>query len=138
MPAKGKHTGEAMKGAVLPALTDAEKQDFNKSLEYLKKLNVSADGRSSTEPARKEGKLNKVLIANRGEIAKRFFLALHEENIPSVAVITDADRGQSWYEFADEELYIGANENYTGINIIIAAAVPLGRKCDICGLRLPV
>ncbi len=133
MPAKGKHTGEAMKGAVLPALTDAEKQDFNKSLEYLKKLNVSADGRSSTEPARKEGKLNKVLIANRGEIAKRFFLALHEENIPSVAVITDADRGQSWYEFADEELYIGANENYTGINIIIAAAVLSGANAIYAG-----
>ena len=39
------------------------------------------------------GKLfKKVLVANRGEIAKRFFLALHEESIPSVAVVTDDEQ----------------------------------------------
>jgi acetyl/propionyl-CoA carboxylase alpha subunit len=69
----------------------------------------------------RKGKLQKVLIANRGEIAKRFFLALHEEGIASVAVVTDPDKGQSWYDFADEVVFIGEHTNYSNPHIIVAA-----------------
>jgi len=68
-------------------------------------------------------RLQKVLVANRGEIAKRFFLALHEEGIPSVAVVSDVDRDQSWYEFADEVVFIGDRYNYSNIPVIVAAAL---------------
>ncbi|MCL2026813.1 MAG: ATP-grasp domain-containing protein, partial [Leptospirales bacterium] len=71
-------------------------------------------------------RLQKVLIANRGEIAKRFFFALHEEGIPSVAVITDPDIGQSWYDFAGEIIHIGDSLNYSNIDVIIGAAVLSG------------
>ncbi|EQA43788.1 carbamoyl-phosphate synthase L chain, ATP-binding domain protein [Leptospira broomii serovar Hurstbridge str. 5399] len=74
----------------------------------------------------REGRLQKVLIANRGEIAKRFFLALHEEGIRSVAVVADQDRGQSWFEFADEVIYIGEAKNYANIPAICAAILESG------------
>lgn len=71
----------------------------------------------------RENRLQKVLVANRGEIAKRFFFALHEEGIPSVAIITDPDIGQSWYDFAGEVIHIGDALNYTNIDIVIGAAL---------------
>ncbi|MCL1911202.1 MAG: hypothetical protein FWG13_03245 [Leptospirales bacterium] len=71
-------------------------------------------------------RLQKVLVANRGEIAKRFFFALHEEGIPSVAVITDPDIGQSWYDFAGEVIHIGDSLNYSNMDVIISAAVLSG------------
>ncbi len=69
------------------------------------------------------GKLQKVLVANRGEIAKRFFLTLQEEDIPSVAIVADVDIGQSWYSTADEVIYIGDYTNYTNIERLIAAVL---------------
>jgi acetyl/propionyl-CoA carboxylase alpha subunit/acetyl-CoA carboxylase carboxyltransferase component len=75
-------------------------------------------------PARERfHRLHKVLVANRGEIAKRFFFVLKEEGIPSVAVVTDPDRKQSWYEFADEVVYIGDGRNYTQIPILLGAVL---------------
>lgn len=65
--------------------------------------------------------LGKVLVANRGEIAKRFFFALREEGIGSVAIVADPDRGQTWYEFADEVVYIGDAANYARIPCVLAA-----------------
>jgi acetyl/propionyl-CoA carboxylase alpha subunit/acetyl-CoA carboxylase carboxyltransferase component len=101
-------------------------QDIDEALKQLHELNQNISGsRRSDNPSlsgARVHRLQKVLVANRGEIAKRFFLALHEEGIPSVAVVTDPDRGQSWYEFADEVIFIGDHENYASIPHIIAAA----------------
>src|SRR5690554_1530579 len=76
-------------------------------------------GIKRVDPIRRSGRLQKVLIANRGEIAKRFFLSLKEEGIRSVAVVTDPDKGQTWYEMADEVVMIGGPLNYTHIPSII-------------------
>lgn len=95
---------------------------IQKEIENLKKLNPGIAEKIHDKIARK-GKLKKVLIANRGEIAKRFFLSLREESIPSVAVVTDPDRGQTWYETADEVIFIGSSLNYVSIPTIIAAAI---------------
>lgn len=95
------------------------KSEILKNVEKLEMLNKNYQ--SSTVDKSRDYKLKKVLVVNRGEIAKRFFLALHEENIPSVAVVTEVDRGQSWYEFADEVVYIGEDNNYTNIAMILAA-----------------
>ena len=104
---------ESMHDQVLRALTELS--------------GISSDSTQSFSPPKsRPHRLQKVLVANRGEIAKRFFLALHEESIPSVAIVTDVDRGQSWYEFADEVVYIGAETNYTNIPIVIAAALISG------------
>ena len=87
---------------------------IDNGLEIIEKINTNS-AKTNTETTKRPHRLQKVLVVNRGEIAKRFFLALHEENIPSVAIVTDVDRGQSWYEFADEVVYIGEDTNYTNI-----------------------
>ena len=67
----------------------------------------------------------KVLIANRGEIAVRIVRALKEMHIPSVAVFSDADRGALHVRMADEAEHIGpapSSESYLRIDKILAAA----------------
>ncbi|TGK62188.1 carbamoyl-phosphate synthase subunit L [Leptospira wolffii] len=76
--------------------------------------------------ADRKGKLKKVLVANRGEIAKRFFLALREEGIRSVAVVTNPDKEQSWYESADEIVYVGESDRYSDAKTIVAAVLLSG------------
>ncbi len=97
------------------------REEIQLNLNYLSELNSGFKTNRETKIKKNLGKLQKVLVANRGEIAKRFFLSLREENIPSVAVVTDADLGQSWYEFADEFIRIGNISNYTNIPIITAS-----------------
>jgi acetyl/propionyl-CoA carboxylase alpha subunit/acetyl-CoA carboxylase carboxyltransferase component len=102
------------------------KESWNSVFEYIRGLNPNIserrkDAQVCTAP--RSNKLQKVLIANRGEIAKRFFFALHEEGIPSVAIVTDPDIGQSWYDFADEVVHIGDSMHYTNIDIVIGAAL---------------
>ncbi len=96
--------------------------DVQKALKELRSANPLLD--RPRPPARKRfHQLHKVLVANRGEIAKRFFFVLKEERIPSVAVVTDPDRKQSWYEFADEVVHIGEARNYTNIPVVLAAVL---------------
>lgn len=106
-------------------MSDTEKnimQTINESLAFLKQINPRHEQKISPMAKRKH-RLQKVLVANRGEIAKRFFLSLKEEGIPSVAIVTDVDLGQSWYEMADEVVVIGNLRNYTNIPVVIAAAL---------------
>src|SRR5580765_4878932 len=67
----------------------------------------------------------KVLIANRGEIACRIASTLHELGIRSVAVYSEADRGALHTRLADEAWPIGPAEpraSYLNIEALIAAA----------------
>jgi acetyl-CoA carboxylase biotin carboxylase subunit len=60
-------------------------------------------------------RFDKLLIANRGEIAMRILRACHELGIRTVAVFSDADRNAPHVRFADEAYYIGpppARESY--------------------------
>ncbi|HSA14982.1 MAG TPA: carboxyl transferase domain-containing protein [Spirochaetota bacterium] len=102
-------------------------RNLDEAVDSLRKINPIISGRRSSDGVsslkNREFRLQKVLVANRGEIAKRFFLALHEEGIPSVAVVTDPDRGQSWYEFADEVIFIGDRDNYANRWFILGSVV---------------
>jgi len=69
--------------------------------------------------------LNKVLIANRGEIALRILRACRELDIGTVAVHSTADRELKHVRLSDESVCIGgprSNESYLNIPAIISAA----------------
>jgi len=73
----------------------------------------------------------KVLIANRGEIALRVIRACHELGVKAVAVYSEADRESLHVRFADEDVCIGppsATESYLNIPRIIAAAEVTGAE----------
>ncbi|MDA3878271.1 MAG: acetyl-CoA carboxylase biotin carboxylase subunit [Halothiobacillus sp.] len=69
--------------------------------------------------------LNKVLIANRGEIALRILRACRELDIRTVAVHSTADRDLKHVRLADESVCIGgprSTESYLNVPAIISAA----------------
>lgn len=72
---------------------------------------------------------NKILIANRGEIALRIIHACKELGISTVAVYSTADRNSLHVRFADEDICIGPPEStgsYLNIPNIISAAEVTG------------
>jgi acetyl-CoA carboxylase biotin carboxylase subunit len=69
--------------------------------------------------------INKVLIANRGEIAVRIIRACRDLGIPTVAVYSDADRTALHVRYADEAVNIGpppTSESYLRKDKLIEAA----------------
>jgi len=72
---------------------------------------------------------DKILIANRGEIAMRVLRACKELGIPTVAVHSTADAEAMHVRFADESVCIGppaAKDSYLNVPAILAA-------CEITG-----
>jgi acetyl-CoA carboxylase biotin carboxylase subunit len=77
----------------------------------------------------KKTAINKVLIANRGEIALRVIRACREMGIKSVAVHSTADKDAMFVKMADESVCIGgplSKDSYLNMNAIISAAVITG------------
>ncbi|HKM83639.1 MAG TPA: acetyl-CoA carboxylase biotin carboxylase subunit [Candidatus Acidoferrum sp.] len=67
----------------------------------------------------------KILVANRGEIALRVICACKELGIATVAVYSEADRNALHVRFADEAVCIGparSSESYLNIPQVISAA----------------
>lgn len=74
---------------------------------------------------------NKVLIANRGEIAVRIIRACRELGISTVAVYSEADREALHTQIADEAICIGpsrAKDSYLNVGNLISAAVLTGAQ----------
>jgi propionyl-CoA carboxylase alpha chain len=74
---------------------------------------------------------DKILIANRGEIACRVIKTARRMGIKTVAVFSDADRDALHVEMADEAVHIGpapAAESYLVIDKIIAACKQTGAQ----------
>ncbi len=74
---------------------------------------------------------DKVLIANRGEIALRVIRACQELGVPTVAVYSEADAESLHVRFAEEEVCIGpaqSTQSYLNIPRIIAAAEITGAE----------
>jgi acetyl-CoA carboxylase biotin carboxylase subunit len=68
---------------------------------------------------------NKILIANRGEIALRIICACRELGIRTVAVYSEADEHALHVRFADEDVCIGpprSADSYLNVPAIISAA----------------
>jgi acetyl-CoA carboxylase biotin carboxylase subunit len=72
---------------------------------------------------------NKVLIANRGEIACRIIRACHDLGVRAVAVYSQADRDSLHVKMADEAVCVGAATNtdsYLNMPNVLMAAVITG------------
>ncbi|MDP8917517.1 MAG: acetyl/propionyl-CoA carboxylase subunit alpha, partial [Pseudomonadota bacterium] len=74
---------------------------------------------------------DKILIANRGEIACRVIKTARRMGIKTVAVYSDADRDALHVEMADEAVHIGpaaAAQSYLVIEKIIEACKATGAQ----------
>lgn len=74
---------------------------------------------------------NKILIANRGEIAVRIIRAARELGISTVAVYSEADREALHTVLADEAICIGpakSSESYLNMNSVLSAAIVTGAQ----------
>lgn len=72
-----------------------------------------------------------VLVANRGEIARRVILACREAGLRSIAVYSDADADAPYVRLADDAVHLGptpATESYLSIERVIAAAKESGAE----------
>ncbi len=73
--------------------------------------------------------IQKLLIANRGEIAVRIIRACREMGIETVAVYSKADKDALHTQLADEAICIGetkASESYLNMESIISATIATG------------
>ncbi|WP_146590831.1 acetyl-CoA carboxylase biotin carboxylase subunit [Puniceibacterium confluentis] len=74
---------------------------------------------------------NKILIANRGEIACRVIKTARKMGIKTVAIYSDADRNALHVEMADEAVHIGpspANQSYIVIDKVMEAIRKTGAE----------
>ncbi|HZD11075.1 MAG TPA: biotin carboxylase N-terminal domain-containing protein, partial [Candidatus Binatia bacterium] len=74
---------------------------------------------------------NKILVANRGEIARRIFRACRELGVRSVAIYSEVDRSAPWARLADESYQIDgvtSRETYLNQEAIFAIAAATGAE----------
>jgi acetyl-CoA carboxylase biotin carboxylase subunit len=67
----------------------------------------------------------RILVANRGEIALRIIRACRELGVETVAIFSEGDRGARYLDLADEAYCVGpakASESYLKIASVISAA----------------
>jgi len=74
---------------------------------------------------------NKILIANRGEIAVRVIRACREMGVQTVAIYSEADRHSLHVQMADEAICVGppsSRDSYLNMPNIISAAIISGAE----------
>ncbi|MDP2405966.1 acetyl-CoA carboxylase biotin carboxylase subunit [Hydrogenophaga sp.] len=72
---------------------------------------------------------NKILVANRGEIAVRIIRAARELGLQTVAIYSDADAESLAVQMADEAVHIGparASKSYLNVDAVLEAAAKSG------------
>lgn len=87
--------------------TFVHKQSQSKSLLFLQSARNSSSSVKNVQRAPVKSKINKLLIANRGEIAVRIARACIEGGIRTVAIYSEQDAKQIHRQKADEAYLIG-------------------------------
>ncbi|MFL5722896.1 MAG: acetyl/propionyl/methylcrotonyl-CoA carboxylase subunit alpha [Chloroflexota bacterium] len=81
--------------------------------------------------SRERPPFERILVANRGEIAVRIIRACHEWGMTAVAVYSDADAGARHVKLADDAVRLGPPppaESYLRIDAIVDAALATGAQ----------
>ena len=78
-----------------------------------------------------ECKFNKVLVANRGEIAIRVFRACYDLGLHTVAMYSNEDTFSLFRTKADEAYLIGENKSPLGAYLDIPSIIDLARRRNV-------
>ena len=78
-----------------------------------------------------ERNFNKILVANRGEIAVRVFRACYDLGLHTVAMYSNEDTFSLFRTKADEAYLIGANTSPLGAYLDIPAIINLAKRRDV-------
>lgn len=76
-------------------------------------------------------KINKILVANRGEIAVRIFRACGELGIKTVAIYSEEDKLSLFRTKADEAYLVGENLSPLGAYLDIKQIVSLAKRKNV-------
>lgn len=107
---------------------------------FLLQLRLFSVSKSHVRPDDQQQRIEKILIANRGEIACRVMKTAKRLGIRTVAVYSDADRDSLHVKSADEAVNIGpppARLSYLNGSSIVEAAIRTGAQVlSSCSLYL--
>ncbi|MDY4180823.1 MAG: biotin carboxylase N-terminal domain-containing protein, partial [Pseudoflavonifractor sp.] len=78
-----------------------------------------------------ECKFNKVLVANRGEIAIRVFRACYDLGLHTVAMYSNEDTYSLFRTKADEAYLIGENKSPLGAYLDIPGIIDLAKRRNV-------
>lgn len=79
----------------------------------------------------KTRKFQKVLVANRGEIAQRIFRACYDLNLRTVAIYSQEDTYSLYRTRADEAYLIGENKSPLAAYLDIPAIIDLAKRRQV-------
>jgi propionyl-CoA carboxylase alpha chain len=77
----------------------------------------------------KSSRIDRILVANRGEIAIRVIRTCRDMGIDTVAIFADADRDAPHVRMADDSIHVGSSlvaDSYLNQDAVIAAAIASG------------
>lgn len=101
---------------------------------FISKSKCSSSNKFSLQGARfthATRKIDKILIANRGEIACRVIKTAKKLGVRTVAVYSDADQNALYTKLADEAFHIGpadSSESYLKGDKILSVALQTGAQ----------
>ena len=82
-------------------------------------------------------KIQKILVANRGEIAIRIMRACHELGIKTVGIYSEEDIGTLHRQKADESYLIGEGKSPTQAYLDIEGIIELAKAKDVDAIWVP-
>lgn len=98
---------------------------YGRFLEINREVCLRKSSIAESERTKVQLMFNKILVANRGEIARRIFRSCRELGVRSVAIYSEVDRSAPWARQADESYQLPgviARETYLNQKLILEIA----------------